>query len=80
MSDIRPGWVWYEKKGSFRPFTEFRQIAKGRNKGKVEVTLPATPARKVLVDPASIRSYPVNINPKGEQEQGLFDEKEDAQP
>lgn len=59
MTNIKPGWLWYEKKGSFRPFTEFRQIQKGRNKGKVEITLPATPARKVLVDPSSIRSYPV---------------------
>lgn len=55
------GWVWVEKKGGFRPFTEFRQIQKGRDKGKVEITLPATPSRKVLVDPASIRSYPVAV-------------------
>jgi hypothetical protein len=69
MDDTKKtGWVWIEHpKGQFKPFTEFRQIAKGKNRGKVEVTLPATPARKVLVDPASIRSYPVTINPKGEQ-------------
>lgn len=74
MSNLKPGWVWYEKKGNFRPFTEFRQIQKGKNKGKIEVLLPATPARKVLVDPGSIRSYPVNsINPKGEQESPWID-------
>ena len=79
MNNLRPGWVWYEKKGSFRPFTEFRQIIKGKNKGKIEVTLPATPSRKVLVDPASIRSYPTQtVNPKGEQEKSLFEAKEEV--
>lgn len=79
MNTTKPGWVWYEKKGNFRPFTEFRQIAKGKNKGKVEVLLPATPARRVLVDPTSIRSYPVTVNPKGEEkEPGLFEVKEES--
>ena len=79
MGDIRPGWVWYEKKGNWRPFKEFRQIQKGHNKGKIEVLLPATPARRVLVDPISIRSYPVSINPKGEEkseEPEFFEAKE----
>lgn len=79
MNNQRPGWVWIEKpKGQFKPFTEFRQIQKGKNRGKVEVTLPATPARRVLVDPGSIRSYPVQIvNPKGEQKSpGLLEAKE----
>ncbi|MFH2074227.1 MAG: hypothetical protein ABIJ57_02595 [Pseudomonadota bacterium] len=79
---IKPGWVWYEKKGNFRPFTEFRHIAKGRNRGKVEVLLPAAPARRILVDPGSIRSYPVSfVNPKSEErEPGLFETKEETQP
>jgi hypothetical protein len=60
MSDIRPGWVWVPgDKGKFRPFTEFRQIIKGKHRGMVEVTLPATPARKVLVEASAIRRYPV---------------------
>ena len=78
MADVKHGWVWWEQKGRFKPFTEFRQIIKGKNKGKIEVTLPATPSRKVLVDPASIRSYPVTINPKGEQEQGMFKKEEEV--
>ena len=53
------GWVWIEKKGGFRPFLEFRQIIKGKHRGMVEVTLPATPARKVLVEASAIRRYPV---------------------
>ena len=80
MNDIKPGWCWIKGKHSFRPFTEFRQIIKGKNKGKIEVILPATPSRKVLVDPASIRSYPTQtVNPKGEQEQSLFETPEDQQ-
>lgn len=56
---IKPGMVWLEGKGMFRPFLQFREIRKGRNTGKIEITLPAQPARKVLVDPSSIRRYPV---------------------
>ena len=80
VMSTKPDWVWVERKGCFKPFTEFRQIAKGKNRGKVEVLLPATPARKVLVDPGSIRSYPVNsINPKGEEKApGLFEAKEEG--
>ncbi len=69
METRRAGWVWVPgDKGRFRPFTEFRQIIKGKDRGKIEVTIPATPSRKVLVDPASIRSYPVAM---------LFDPKEE---
>jgi len=56
---IKSGLCWIEGKHGFRPFVDFRQIIKGLNKGKVEVVLPATPKRKVLVEPGSIKRYPV---------------------
>lgn len=60
MNEQKVGWVWVPgDRGKFRPFTEFRQIQKGKHRGMVEVTLPATKARKVLVEPGAIRSYPV---------------------
>ena len=73
----KPGWIWYEKKGRWRPFTEFREIRKGKNAGKFEVVLPAQPARKVIVERGKIRSFPVEtVNPKGEEKnQGLFQVK-----
>ena len=55
----KAGLVWIEKKGSVRYFTEFRQIIKGKHRGMVEVTLPATPSRKLLVEQSAIRRYPV---------------------
>lgn len=57
---MKHGWVWISKENAFKPFFEFRQIQRGKAKGMVEVTLPATPARKVLVEPKAIKSYPVN--------------------
>jgi hypothetical protein len=56
---IKPGIVWVEKKCGVRYFTEFRQIAKGKHRGMIEVTLPAQPTRRILVDPTAIRRYPV---------------------
>lgn len=63
MAEIKPGWVWVERKGGFRPFVEFRQIIKGKRRGMVEVTLPAVKARKVIVETSSIRSYPIKTYP-----------------
>ena len=73
----KPGRFWYEKKGNWRPFVQFREIRKGKNAGKFEVLLPAQPARKVIVERGKIRSFPVEIvNPKGEEKnQGLFQVK-----
>lgn len=73
----KPGWIWYEKKGNWRPFVQFREIRKGKNAGKFEVLLPAQPARKVIVERGKIRSFPVEtVNPKGEEKnQGLFQVK-----
>jgi len=61
MSSIKPGLCWVETKNGFRPFVEFRHIIRGRNKGKVEVVLPARPSRKVLLEPGSIKRYPVQV-------------------
>lgn len=56
---IKAGLVWVPGgKGRFRPFMEFREIRKGRNKGRIEVLLPASDARRVIVDKESIRRYP----------------------
>jgi hypothetical protein len=40
-------------------FTEFRQIAKGANKGEIEITIPAQPERKIIVTPGQIKAYPI---------------------
>ena len=69
--DIKPGWVWVERKGGYRPFVEFRQITKGANRGKVEVTLPAVNARKVIVEAKSIRRYPITATFKEENREDI---------
>lgn len=57
---MKTGWVWIPgDKGRWRPFIEFRQIQKGKNRGKVEVTLPAQPSRRIVVEASAIKSYPV---------------------
>lgn len=57
---MKPGLVWIPgDKGRFKPFEAFRQIIKGKNKGLIEVVLPARPARKIIVRPDAIRRYPV---------------------
>ena len=63
MGKIKPGLVYIEtKSGGYRPFTEFRQIKRGKKKGLVEVLLSARKARRVLVHPSKIRSYPVEFD------------------
>ena len=75
----KPGRVLVRGKDSYRQFTEFRQITRGRNRGMVEITLHPAPARTILVNPWDVRSYPITINnPKGEElEPGLFEVKEE---
>ena len=46
-------------KGRFKPFTDFRIINKGKNKGRVEIVLPARPERRIIVDREAIKSFPV---------------------
>ena len=43
---MKNGWVWVERKSQWQPFTDFREIRKGKNKGAVEVILPARKERK----------------------------------
>jgi len=58
MKVKKPGWVWVPRKDQFQPFNEFREIRRGNNKGRIEVTLPAKPPRKVVVEKKAIRSLP----------------------
>ena len=78
---IKPGSVLIKGKDQFRHFTEFRHIIRGANKGKVEVTLPPVPERRVIVEQWDIKYYPARIvNPKGEErEPGLFEAKEESE-
>ena len=77
---IKPGSVLIKGKDHTRQFTTFRHIIRGRHKGKVEVTLPAVPERRVIVEQWDIKHYPVRINPKGEErEPGFFEAKEETQ-
>lgn len=79
MNKLRPGWLWYEKKGRWRPFVEFREIRRGKNAGKFEVTLPAAPARKVIVERGVIKSFPAEtVKPVEKKEPGLFEVKEQS--
>jgi len=55
---VKNGWVWVERKSQWQPFTDFREIRKGKNKGAVEVTLPARKERKIIVQKTAIRAYP----------------------
>ena len=52
---MKPGLVWIPR-GMFRPFVEYREIMKGRNKGKLEITLSK---HKVIIDKDSVRRWPV---------------------
>lgn len=49
---INPKWASVQ-------FTEFRQITKGANKGKIEITIPAQAERKIVVTPNQIKAYPI---------------------
>ena len=46
------GWVWL---GNKRPFTEWREIIKGRNKGMIEIVLPEG---KVKIQKSAIERWP----------------------
>ena len=51
----KPGSVFLDK-GGRKPFFDFREIKRGKNKGKVEVTL--TDGRKVIVEKSAVKSLP----------------------
>lgn len=55
----KPGRVWIPgDKGKFKPFTEFREIRKGKNKGKIEITIQPSRPKKIVVDPSAIKFFP----------------------
>ena len=79
---LKPGKVHIKERASTRTFTEFRHIIRGTHKGKVEITLPPTPERKVIVEQWDVECYPrpVEINPKGEEKTPeLFEAKEEGE-
>jgi len=67
MADIKkPGLVWVPgDRGMFRPFEQFREIRKGKNRGRVEIILRPSKPKKIIVDKESIRTYPT-YSMKGE--------------
>jgi len=50
-----PGMVRLDK-GGVKPFTEYREIKRGKDSGKIEITLAT--GKKVKVQPEQIREYP----------------------
>jgi len=60
MADIKkPGLVWVPgDHGMFRPFVEFREIRKGKNRGRVEIILRPSKPKKIIVEKESIKAYP----------------------
>jgi len=51
---LKPGFVWVKNKQ--KPFTEYREITKGKDKNKVEVVLPD--GKKVTVGKEAVRVWP----------------------
>jgi hypothetical protein len=59
----KPGRVYLNnKRCGFHPFTEFQQIQRGRDKGKIKVLIPAVSERWQIVSPESIKAYPVMVD------------------
>ena len=57
---MKNGWVWVERKNQWQPFTEFREIMEGKDKGAIEVILPTRKKKKIVVNKTAIRAaYPV---------------------
>ena len=52
------GLVFEPKRGHVRPFTEYREIRRGRNRGRIEIKIKVGRASKVIVDPDAIRRFP----------------------
>ena len=51
----KAGFVWEPKTGRVRPFKEYKEITKGKNKGKIQVFLAD---KKIIVDKKAIKTYP----------------------
>lgn len=59
MKINRPGRVWIPgDKGRFKPFSEFREIRKGKDKGKIEVIIQPSSPKKVVVEKSAIKYFP----------------------
>ena len=59
MTDIKPGRVWIPgSKGKFKPFLDFREIRKGKNKGKFEIILQPSRPKKIIVERDDIKFFP----------------------
>lgn len=59
---IVPGWAFLPVKAKNKvPFTEFREIRKGKNKGKIEITVPSRKSYKVKVSTSAITRWPIHI-------------------
>ena len=49
----------FQMKGIVKPFTEYRQISRGRHKGKFEVVIKHNGGyRKIIVKEQSVRRFP----------------------
>ena len=55
----KPGLVWIPgEKGKVKPFTGFRKIERGKNKGKYEVVIQPSNPKKLIVEASAIRKFP----------------------
>jgi len=56
---VNPGRVWIPGgKGRWKPFTEFREIRKGKNRGKVEIIIRPSKPKKIVVEKSAIKLFP----------------------
>ncbi len=62
------GRVWLNGKAHFKSFAEFREIRKGKDAGKVEILIQATPARKLIVPKSAIKYFPIYEEEKDERD------------
>jgi hypothetical protein len=52
------GLFWEPKKGKVRPFTDYRTIQRGKNRGRVEISTPNGRPKRVIVDQEAVRRWP----------------------
>ena len=55
---IKPGRVWVPGKEQFKPFLDFREIRKGKNKGKIEIIIQPSQPKKIVVEKSAIKVFP----------------------
>lgn len=61
----KPGRVWIENKGGgYKPFIEFREIRRGKDKGKFEIILQPSRPRKIIVPISAIKYFPTQEESK----------------